>query len=146
MVGSGPTGWFTGLPSPAAGGTIALYYPFSQTDLYQRTLAYLDLQDRAPAVLLIVLAVLMVSSVKYPKSPKISVRTLRGIAGLLIYLALAAAVIIAPASALFPIALGYVLLGILRFFVLSLLDRPDLQALQAAGGSREAGSREEPVP
>lgn len=144
MVGSGPTGWFTGLPSPAAGGTIALYYPFSQTDLYQRTLAYLDLQDRAPTVLMIVLAVLMVSSVKYPKSPRISVRSARGIFGLLIYLALTAAVIIAPASALFPIALGYVLLGVLRFFVLSLLDRPDLQALQAGSGFREGGPREEP--
>src|SRR5262245_57854769 len=32
---------FVGLPSPAAGMTLATYYPFSQTELYQQALRYL---------------------------------------------------------------------------------------------------------
>src|SRR4026208_951131 len=41
---SKPTpGWFTGMPSPAAGCTLAVYYPFSQTEWYRASLAYLDL-------------------------------------------------------------------------------------------------------
>ena len=48
-----PTGWFTGLPSPAAGMTLAIYYPFSQTQWYQASLAYLDLQHQGLVVLML---------------------------------------------------------------------------------------------
>ena len=146
MIGSTPSGWFTGLSSPAAGGTLAVYYPFSQTRLYQETLASLDLQDRAPVVLIILLSVLMVSTIKYPKSPKISVRSLRGVIGLIIWLALLVAIVRAPSSFLFPMALAYVTYGVLRFFILSLLDRPDRLAPQSAEAAITPSPREEEVP
>lgn len=131
MVGSTPVGWFTGLPSPAAGGTIAVYYPFSQTDLSRASLAWLDLQHQGLVFLMILLAVLMVSNVKYPKSPLISLRSLRGIVTLVVYLALLVALILEPASVMFPLALAYVAYGVLRFALLGLLDRPDRLALGA---------------
>ena len=140
MVGSTPTGWFTGLPSPAAGGTLAVFFPFSQTDFYERSLAYLDLQDRFLGVLVIVIAVLMVSSLKYPKSPRVSVHSLRGIVGLVVWLVILIGIVVAPSSFLFPVALAYVVYGVLRFFVLSLLDRPDRLALQGVAGQQEEGT------
>ena len=140
MVGSGPSGWFTGLPSPAAGGTLAVFYPFSQTAFYDRSLAYLDLQDRFLGVLVIVIAVLMVSSVKYPKSPKASLHDLRGILGLAVWVGILIGIIVAPSSFLFPVALAYVVYGVLRFFFLSLLDRPDRLALQPGTDRQEEGS------
>src|SRR4029077_16428394 len=38
--------WFTGIPSPAAGCTLAVYYPFSQTAWYRASLAVFDLQTQ----------------------------------------------------------------------------------------------------
>lgn len=143
MVGSTPSGWFTGLPSPAAGGTLAVYYPFSQTAFYRDTLALLDLQDRALVVLLVLLSVLMVSTVKYPKSPKVSVHSIPGVIGLLVWVGLLVAIIKAPSSFLFPIALAYVAYGVLRFFILSVLDLPERQALRSAEAALVPPQREE---
>ncbi|MBS1241524.1 MAG: CDP-alcohol phosphatidyltransferase [Gemmatimonadetes bacterium] len=137
MVGSTPSGWFTGLPSPAAGGTLAVYYPFSQTQWYRDALAYLDLQRDGLVFLIILLSVLMLSTVKYPKSPRISVRSVRGIFGLVLYLAIVAAIIISPSSFLFPMALAYTAYGVLRFTLLSLLERQDRLALTSGGASAE---------
>jgi CDP-diacylglycerol--serine O-phosphatidyltransferase len=142
MIGSLPVGWFTGLPSPAAGATLAVYYPFTQTALYDLTRPYLDLQHQGLAVLMILLSVLMVSNVKYPKSPRISLRSLRGVLGALFYLGLVGAVIVEPASVLFPLALLYVAYGILRFAFLSLLDRPDRIALTGADPDGPASGKE----
>ena len=77
-AGKPSTGWFTGIPSPSAGMTLAVYYPFSQTEWYRASLAYLDLQHQGLVVLMLLLAVLMVSNVKYPKFPPIGVRSARG--------------------------------------------------------------------
>ena len=55
-AGKPSTGWFTGLPSPAAGTTLAVYYPFSQTEWYRASLAYLDLQHQGLVVLMLLLA------------------------------------------------------------------------------------------
>ena len=76
-AGKPPSGWFTGMPSPAAGMTLAVYYPFSQTNWYRASLAYLDLQHEGLVVLMLLLAVLMVSNVKYPKFPPIGIRSAR---------------------------------------------------------------------
>ena len=58
--------------------TLAVYYPFSQTEWYRASLAYLDLQHQGLVVLMLLLAVLMVSNVKYPKFPPIGVRSAKG--------------------------------------------------------------------
>src|SRR6266487_5987983 len=54
-AGKPSTGWFTGLPSPAAGVTLAVYYPFSQTEWYRASIAYLDLQHEGLVVLMLLL-------------------------------------------------------------------------------------------
>ena len=125
MVGSTPTGWFTGLPSPAAGLALATWYPFSQTEISRTALAWLELEHQELVLLMILLSVLMVSGVKYPKWPRVGFRTTGGIVALLLHIFIIGGAILAPSSFLFPFLLGYAAFGILRFVILSLFDRPD---------------------
>jgi CDP-diacylglycerol---serine O-phosphatidyltransferase len=124
-AGKPSTGWFTGMPSPAAGMTLAVYYPFSQTDWYRASLAYLDLQHEGLVVLMLLLAVLMVSNVKYPKFPPIGVRSTRGILGLVVHLVILLGGILAPEYFLFPLGLLYMTYGLTRATVLGLMERPE---------------------
>jgi CDP-diacylglycerol--serine O-phosphatidyltransferase len=125
-AGKPPSAWFTGLPSPAAGMTLAVYYPFSQTNWYQSSLAYyLDLQHEGLVVLMLLLAVLMVSNVKYPKFPPIGTRSRKGIFGLTVHLIILLGGVFAPEYFLFPLGLFYVAFGIVRATVLGLMERPE---------------------
>ena len=124
-AGKPSSGWFTGLPSPAAGMTLAVYYPFSQTNWYRASPAYLDLQHEGLVVLMLLLAVLMVSNVKYPKFPPIGVHSRKGIFGLVVHLVILLGGLIVPAYFLFPLGLFYVGLGIVRATVLGLMERPE---------------------
>ncbi len=124
-AGKPSTGWFTGLPSPSAGMTLAVYYPFSQTDWYRASIAYLDLQHQGLVVLMLLLAVLMVSNVKYPKFPPIGLRSAKGIFGLVVHLTILLGGILAPEYFLFPLGLFYVTFGIARATVLGLAERPE---------------------
>jgi CDP-diacylglycerol---serine O-phosphatidyltransferase len=128
-AGKPSTGWFTGLPSPAAGATLAVYYPFSQTEWYAASLAYLDLQHQGLVVLMLLLAVLMVSNVKYPKFPPIGVRSAKGLFGLAVHLTILLGGILAPEYFLFPLGLFYVSYGIVRATVLGLMERPEPVAI-----------------
>jgi CDP-diacylglycerol--serine O-phosphatidyltransferase len=140
-AGKPSTGWFTGLPSPAAGATLAVYYPFSQTEWYRASLAYLDLQHQGLVVLLLLLAVLMVSNVKYPKFPSIGIRSARGLFGLAVHLTILLGGILAPEYFLFPLGLFYVSYGIIRATILGLMERPELvpavEERIADGGEQE---------
>ena len=124
-AGKPSTGWFTGLPSPSAGMTLAVYYPFSQTEWYRASIAYLDLQHQGLVVLMLLLAVLMVSNVKYPKFPPIGVRSAKGIFGLAVHLTILLGGIFAPEYFLFPLGLLYVTFGIARTTVLGMMERPE---------------------
>ena len=124
-AGKPSSGWFTGLPSPSAGMTLAVYYPFSQTEWYRASIAYLDLQHQGLVVLMLLLAVLMVSNVKYPKFPPIGVRSAKGIFGLTVHLTILLGGIFAPEYFLFPLGLLYVTYGIARATVLGLMERPE---------------------
>lgn len=124
-AGKPPSGWFTGLPSPAAGMTLAVYYPFSQTNWYRASLAYLDLQHEGLVVLMLLLAVLMVSNVKYPKFPPIGVRSRKGVFGLIVHVVILLGGLIFPEYFLFPLGLFYVAFGIVRATVLGLMERPE---------------------
>jgi CDP-diacylglycerol--serine O-phosphatidyltransferase len=124
-AGKPSTGWFTGMPSPSAGMTLAVYYPFSQTDWYRASLSYLDLQHEGLVVLMLLLAVLMVSNVKYPKFPPIGVRSARGIFGLVVHLVILLGGIFAPEYFLFPLGLFYMVYGLARATVLGLMERPE---------------------
>ena len=116
-------GWFTGLPTPAAGMTLATYYAFSQTSWYRATIAYLDLQHQELVVLLLLLSVLMVSKVMYPRGAPLSLRTPGGIAGLVVVTGLIAGAVIVPSWILFPFFLGYMAFGVLRQVALILVER-----------------------
>jgi CDP-diacylglycerol---serine O-phosphatidyltransferase len=124
-AGKPSTGWFTGMPSPAAGMTLAAYYPFSQTNWYRISLGYLDLQHEGLVVLMLLLAVLMVSNVKYPKFPPIGIRSARGIFGLVVHLVILLGGLLAPEYFLFPLGLFYMTFGIARAIVLGLMERPE---------------------
>jgi CDP-diacylglycerol---serine O-phosphatidyltransferase len=124
-AGKPPTSWFTGMPSPSAGMTLAVYYPFSQTNWYRASLSYLDLQHEGLVVLMLLLAVLMVSNVKYPKFPPIGVRSARGILGLTVHLLILLGGIFAPEYFLFPLGLLYMTFGLIRTTVLGLMERPE---------------------
>jgi len=125
-AGKPSTGWFTGMPSPSAGMTLAVYYPFSQTEWYRASLEYLNLQHQGLVVLMLLLAVLMVSNVKYPKFPPIGLRSLKGIFGLAVHLTILIGGILAPEYFLFPLGLFYMIFGLARATVLGLMERPEL--------------------
>jgi CDP-diacylglycerol--serine O-phosphatidyltransferase len=124
-AGKPSIGWFTGMPSPAAGMTLATYYPFSQTNWYRASLAYLDLQHEGLVLLMLLLAVLMVSNVKYPKFPPIGIRSARGIFGLVVHLVILLGGLLAPEYFLFPLGLFYMTFGIARAIILGLMERPE---------------------
>jgi CDP-diacylglycerol---serine O-phosphatidyltransferase len=128
-AGKPSTGWFTGMPSPAAGMTLAAYYPFSQTNWYRASVAYLDLQHQGLVVLMLLLAVLMVSNVKYPKFPPIGLRSARGIFGLAVHLVILLGGLLAPEYFLFPLGLFYMTFGLARATILGLMERPEPVAI-----------------
>ena len=115
--------WFTGLPSPSAGMTLATYYAFSQTGWYQASLAYLDLQKQGLVILILLVSALMVSNVRYPKFPGIGFKSVKGIAGTIFNIALLIGGLTIPEYVLFPLGMTYMAYGLLRAVVLGLLER-----------------------
>jgi len=122
--GTGLPGWFTGLPSPSAGMTLAVYYPFSTTVWYQRSLAYLNLQRDGLTILIVMLSLLMVSTVKYPRFPPVGFRTLKGILGLVLHLVILIGSLWQPEHFLFPLGIAYLGFGVARQMLISLGERP----------------------
>jgi CDP-diacylglycerol--serine O-phosphatidyltransferase len=115
---------FRGLPSPVAGGTLATYYWFSQTALYQQTVIS-DLPWHTMVRFLIVgLSFLMISNVPYPAMPTFSVKTVRGILGLVVFIGLAFGLIFLPKDFFFPVGMLFVTYGVVSAVVRGLLDRP----------------------
>lgn len=123
--GNDKPGWFTGMPSPSAGMTLAVYYPFSQTEWYQASIAYLNLQRQGLAILMVLLSLLMVSNVRYPRFPPIGFRTLKGLLGAVLHLVILVMALWVPAHFLFPLGLTYLTYGVVRAIFLGLLDRSD---------------------
>lgn len=120
---------FHGLPSPAAGGTLATLYPFSQTALFERYLDHLPWNQIA-AGLMLVLAGLMVSHVLYPVVPRFSFRTTRGILAIATAVGMIVAAFTIPSLFFFPAAVTYLTWGLGRTVVLGFLDRlPDRDPL-----------------
>jgi CDP-diacylglycerol---serine O-phosphatidyltransferase len=142
------TAWFTGMPSPSAGMTLAVYYPFSQTEWYRASIAYLDLQHQGLVVLMLLLAVLMVSNVKYPKFPPIGLRSAKGLFGLAVSLGILIGGIVAPEYFLFPLGLVYMIFGLARATVLGLMERPEPvpAAEEQLADPDDAGDVVPPVP
>jgi len=114
---------FTGLPSPAAGMTLATYYWFSQTPLYTETMIGGLPWHQMLRWVMLGLGVLMISNVQYAAVPTVGLRTWRGLAGLLLVIGTLVGVIFLPKQFFFPALMCYVLYGIGRTVLLGLLDR-----------------------
>jgi CDP-diacylglycerol--serine O-phosphatidyltransferase len=117
--------YFIGLPSPAAGGTLATYYWFTQTPLYQQT-QIIDLPwQEIMRYLMILLAFLMISPVPYPAWPKIGLRTWRGRGALLLILGMVIGATLYSKYFFFLFGVGYVIYGLARAVLLGLLERQE---------------------
>ncbi|MEO6444979.1 MAG: CDP-diacylglycerol--serine O-phosphatidyltransferase [Gemmatimonadaceae bacterium] len=114
---------FTGLPSPAAGGTLATYYWFSQTELYTQTMIANLPWHQMLRFIMLGLSFLMISNVQYAALPTIGYRTVREILGSVLVLGTVIGVIFLPKQFFFPAAMAYVLYGVVATVFIGLLDR-----------------------
>ncbi|HEX9703810.1 MAG TPA: CDP-diacylglycerol--serine O-phosphatidyltransferase [Gemmatimonadales bacterium] len=116
-----PKEWFVGMPSPAAGMTLATYYPFTQTELYQDVLANLP-WPLLLTFLVIILAILMVSTVQYAHLPRAGFRTPQGVLGLVIILIVVVFGIWRHDFFFFPLGIAYMTYGVIRAALLGVID------------------------
>jgi CDP-diacylglycerol--serine O-phosphatidyltransferase len=114
--------YFHGLPSPAAGMTLAAFYPWSQTAFFADYLSDLPWQQ-IMGVGMVLLGILLVSHVPYARFPKIGLRTPKGIANTVLVLASLFAALAVPRYFLFSMGLLYVVWGLIKSVLLGLLDR-----------------------
>jgi CDP-diacylglycerol--serine O-phosphatidyltransferase len=121
---------FHGLPSPAAGMTLATYYWFSQTSLYNDTVIFFT-DNRTLAELpwhtilrwlMVGLAYFMVSDVPYPAVPTIGYKSTRQIVGTAIIVGSILGLIFLPREFIFPALVAYVLFGAVKWAALGFLD------------------------
>lgn len=119
------SGWFTGLPSPAAGMTLATWYPFSQTGFYRDVLAPMNVPEPGLTVLIVLAAVLMVSNVKYPKFPAAGFRSAKGIFGTVFTLTIVVLGLTWPEYLFFPLGITFMAYGVVRAGALAVLERPE---------------------
>lgn len=115
--------YFQGLPSPAAGITLATYYWFSQTPLYAQTIVSEWPWHQMLRLVMAALSFLMISNVPYPVMPPVGVRSARGLAGLGILVGGVSMLIFGRLEYFFPLAMLYVSFGLFRAVLLGLLDR-----------------------
>ncbi|MDB4882461.1 MAG: pssA [Gemmatimonadetes bacterium] len=115
--------YFQGLPSPAAGITLASYYWFSQSWLYN----YGAIADLPWHVLLrylmAALAFLMISNIPYPVFPRTGFRSLRAIGASLLLVGSIALLATKKLEFFFPFALCYVAWGPVRWVFSGLFER-----------------------
>ncbi len=115
--------YFHGLPSPAAGVTLATYYWFSQTDLYSNTMIGDLPWDMVLRYLMLMLAFLMISNVSYPAVPTIGYRKPSEIIGSLVVASTFFGVLFLPKEFFFPALILYVVYGLVKTVVYGLMDR-----------------------
>jgi CDP-diacylglycerol--serine O-phosphatidyltransferase len=113
---------FVGLPSPAAGCTLATYYWFSQSKLYDARLFGMPWNEMVKYVM-VGLAILMVTHTPYPAMPKIGVRTWRGIGGLVLVIVCVTGIMEFGRQFFFPAGMTYVLYGLVKTLILGSIDR-----------------------
>lgn len=113
--------YFHGLPAPAAGMTLAAYYPFSQTPIFTEYLSAYPWEQIAP-VGTVILSILMVSSVPYDKLPRIGFATARGIVNSIFVSACILVAALQPRYYFFIALLLYITWGLVRSAVSGRLD------------------------
>jgi CDP-diacylglycerol--serine O-phosphatidyltransferase len=115
---------FSGLPSPAAGMTLATYYPFTRTSFYQSELAGLP-WSQIMVFLTIALSLAMVSNIRYARVPRIGFRSRRGLLGLAVNLTILGFGIWERDIFFFPLGITYLTYGLVRAAVEGFLERGD---------------------
>jgi CDP-diacylglycerol---serine O-phosphatidyltransferase len=149
---------FHGLPSPAAGLTLASYYWFSQTSLYNQTIIlFTDSKTLSDLPwhtilrgLMAILAALMISDVPYPAVPSIGFGSIKKVLGTLVIAGCAALLIFRRQEFIFPALLAYVLFGAVKWAILGFLGRSSTPAEifweeEANGEHRHAERRHSPT-
>ena len=132
--------YFHGLPSPAAGMTLATYFWFSQTSLYNTTMIG-DLNWPAGLRgLMLVLAFLMISNVSYPAVPSVGIRKPSEILGTLVVFVTLVGVLLLRTEFYFPALVLYVIYGLAKTVVFGLLDKHPI------GDSPTISDDDEPIP
>jgi CDP-diacylglycerol--serine O-phosphatidyltransferase len=114
---------FHGLPSPAAGMTLASYYPFSQSSLYTETIIGDMPWHMTMRFVMVALAFLMVSDVAYPAVPTIGYRTPRQIMGSIIVAGSVIGVFVLRLEFFFPALALYIAYGVIKTVLLGLIER-----------------------
>jgi len=117
-----PRSGFVGLPSPAAGMTLATYYPFTRTDFYQTQLSLLP-WTQIIIFLTIALSLAMVSQIRYARLPGIGLRSRRGALGLAVNLTIVGFGIWSRDIFFFPLGIAYFSYGFVRTAVVGFLER-----------------------
>lgn len=135
-----PKTHFIGLPSPAAGMTLATYWPFTQSTLYRDVAGAWPWPQLLP-FLMIALTILMVSNVRYAQLPRAGLRDLRGLLGLAILLCILVFGIWRPDEFFFPLGLAYMAYGVARAVVLGFLLPPGEDEDTEIAGSIEIDDR-----
>lgn len=107
--------YFQGLPSPAAGLTLASYFWFSESPLYAQTVDAGWPWHQLLRAVMGVLSFLMISPVPYPVVPKMTIRSVEGWAAIIFTLGGFAMLFTRQFEWFFPLAVGYIAFGILRF-------------------------------
>ena len=134
---------FHGLPSPVAGGVLATYLWFSQTPLYNETVIG-DLPWHTMVLFLMAgLSFLMISNVPYPAMPTFSIKTLRGVLGLTVFIGLIFGLIFLPKDFFFPVGMLYVTWGVVASVVKGLLDRPQFAEGETAADDESLFDQED---
>jgi CDP-diacylglycerol---serine O-phosphatidyltransferase len=120
---------FHGLPSPTAGMILATIYPFFTAPGVAALTGGLPSMERV-AMLMVGIAVLMVSHIPYQLVPRVDIRSLRGILTSIFLGASAVAALTVPEYFIFPFLVLYTAQGVIRSFILGLLERlPDQDPL-----------------
>jgi CDP-diacylglycerol--serine O-phosphatidyltransferase len=123
---------FHGLPSPAAGLTLATYYWFSQTPLYNQTIIlFTDSKTLADLPwhtllrgLMAMLAALMISDVPYPAVPSIGFDSMKKIMGTLVVSGCVVLLLVRREEEfIFPALLAYVLYGAIKWVIIGFIGR-----------------------
>ena len=115
--------YFQGLPSPAAGITLATYFWFSQSTLYTDTIVADWPWHQLIRVVMGVLSFLMISNVPYPVVPKLSLRSVEGWAGVAFLVGGVSMLVTRKFEWFFPLATAYILIGLLRGAWLGWIER-----------------------
>lgn len=137
--------YFKGLPTPAAGGTLATYYWFSQTPLYNDSFLSGWPWETIMRFLMVALSFLMISNVPYPAWPKFTFRTVHGASGIVVFLLSIYALFFLPKQFFFPVGVLYVTLGVLLVVARSIFELPspfdDPEDVDQNGDPTPEGSR-----